>query len=243
MGISAPANKEPFRVRIWPILSREKDGQKEVLMHSKPHTLPSLPFSIRFAGPAIEPEVEWTPIIAWADLIHQVEVKLEQQVLRYKLTTCVRLQLEWFWQEALSRGGMECTILAHIHTGAKGVSVQKRKHLHWKALEQALSLDNEVAFATQAHNLLMRSGEDDSTRQAFRNRWVSLRASPQAARKKKKFSRLDMTILMNPESTNPDPTQGEFLEEGQIGEFVAGATSKLSGSFNPPVGRNKLTYV
>jgi len=138
---------------------------------------------------------------------------------------------------------MECTILVHIDTGAKGVSVQKRKHLHWKALEQTFNLDNEVAFAAPAHNLLMRSGDEDSTRQALRNRWASLRASLQAARKKKRFMRLDMTILMNPETSSLEPTQGEPLEDWQVGEFAAGVTTKPSGSINPPVARNKLTYV
>jgi hypothetical protein len=78
LGISAPANKEPFRVRIWPVLFREKDEQKEVLMHSKPHTVSSVPLSIRYAGPAIEHEAEWTPNTAWADLIHQVELEMEE---------------------------------------------------------------------------------------------------------------------------------------------------------------------
>jgi hypothetical protein len=82
LGISAPANKEPFRVRIWPVLFREKDEQKEVLMHSKPHTVSSVPLSIRYAGPAIEHEAEWTPNTAWADLIHQV--------LRFKFTISER---------------------------------------------------------------------------------------------------------------------------------------------------------
>jgi len=144
---------------------------------------------------------------------------------------------------SVKRGGMECTILVHIHTRAKGVSVQKRKHLHWKALEQTLNLDNEVAFAAPAHNLLMRSGEEDSTRQALKNRWASLRASPQAVRKKKRFTKLDMTILMNPETNSPDPAQGELLEDWQIGKFAAGTTTKPSRSINPPVAGNKLTYV
>ncbi|CAM6062199.1 unnamed protein product [Sphagnum tenellum] len=105
LGISTPANKEPFRVRIWPILIRENDDQKEVLMHSKPHTLLSLPLNIRYVGPAIEPEAEWTPNVAWADHIHQVELELEEQSLRFKFTISKRPQLEWSWQEALSRGG------------------------------------------------------------------------------------------------------------------------------------------
>ncbi|CAK9198569.1 unnamed protein product [Sphagnum troendelagicum] len=197
----------------------------------------------RYVGPAIEPEAEWTPNAAWADLIHQVELELEEQILRFKFTISERPQLEWSWQEALSKGGMECTILVHIHTRAKGVSVQKRNHLHWKALEPTLNFDNEVAFAAPAHNLLMRSGEEDSTRQALRNKWASLRASPQAGRKKKRFSRLDMTILMNPETSSSDSAQGELLEDWQVGEFAAGATTKPSGSFNPPIVSNKLTYV
>jgi hypothetical protein len=40
------------------------------------------------------------------------------------------------------------------------------------------SLNNEVAFATPTHNLLMRSGTEDTTRQALRNRLTSIRASP-----------------------------------------------------------------
>jgi len=89
-GISASENKKPFRVRIWPVLFREKDDQKGVLMHSKPHTLPSLPLSIRYVGPAIEPEAEWIPNSAWADLIHQVELELEEQILRFKFTISER---------------------------------------------------------------------------------------------------------------------------------------------------------
>ncbi len=54
-------------------------------MHSKMHTLPSLPLSIRYIGPVDEPEAEWTPNTAWADLIHRVKVELEEQILRFKL--------------------------------------------------------------------------------------------------------------------------------------------------------------
>jgi hypothetical protein len=49
------------------------------------HTLPSLPLSIRYIGPVDEPEAEWTPNTAWADLIHRVKVELEEQILRFKL--------------------------------------------------------------------------------------------------------------------------------------------------------------
>ncbi len=35
LGIPAPPNKEPFRTRIWPVLVKEKNFQKETLVHSK----------------------------------------------------------------------------------------------------------------------------------------------------------------------------------------------------------------
>jgi len=94
------------------------------------HTLPSLPLSIRYSRPVVEPEAKWTRNAAWADLIHRIEVELEEQILRFKLNISERPQLEWSWQEELNKGGMECTILVYIHTGVKGVSAQKRKYLH-----------------------------------------------------------------------------------------------------------------
>jgi len=141
------------------------------------HTLPNLLLSIRYSGPAIEPEAEWIPNAAWVDFIHRVEVELEEQILKYKLNISERPQLEWSWQDALNRGGMECTILVYIHTDEKRVSVQKRKYLHWKALEQTPNLNNEVAFVAPTHNLLMRSGAEHTTCQAFRNRSASICAS------------------------------------------------------------------
>jgi hypothetical protein len=35
LGITIPDNGEPFRARIWPILVREKNAQKQTLVHSK----------------------------------------------------------------------------------------------------------------------------------------------------------------------------------------------------------------
>jgi len=104
LGILVPDNKEPFRARFWPVLTREKDAQRETLLHSKMHTLPSLPLSIRYSRPAVEPEAEWTPNAAWEDLIHRVEVELEEQILRFKLIINERPQLEWSWQGELNRG-------------------------------------------------------------------------------------------------------------------------------------------
>ncbi|KAH9569301.1 hypothetical protein CY35_03G126000 [Sphagnum magellanicum] len=35
LGITAPPNKEPLRARVWPMLTRDKNGQKETLVQSK----------------------------------------------------------------------------------------------------------------------------------------------------------------------------------------------------------------
>jgi len=39
LGIPIPANKEPLRTRIWPVLTRVKNAQKETLVHSKNQAL------------------------------------------------------------------------------------------------------------------------------------------------------------------------------------------------------------
>jgi hypothetical protein len=136
---------------------------------------------------------------------------------------------------------MECTILIYIHMGLKGVNVQKRKYLQWTALEHTPSLNNEVAFTAPAHNLLMRSSAEDTTRQALRNRSASIRAFPQAA-KKKRFTRLDMAILMNLEISSLGPTQGKHKEECRESKLLASNTTRPLGSINQPAARNRLTY-
>jgi hypothetical protein len=125
LGISVPANKEPFRARFWPVLTREKDTQREMLMHSKMHTLSSLPLSIRYTRLADEPEAEWTPNATWTDLIHRIQVELEEQILRFKLNISERPQLEWSWQDELSRGdGMHHPHL-HPHGLKRGECSEK----------------------------------------------------------------------------------------------------------------------
>ncbi|CAM6044071.1 unnamed protein product [Sphagnum compactum] len=155
-------------------ISRYKNAQKETLMRFKEHTPPSLPLNIRLKGPAEELEEEWSTNAAWGELIHQVEVELKDQTLRFYLSISEKPRLEWSWQDEPNKGGMECTILVFIHTGLKGVSVQKRKNLHWIALDHTPDLNNEVAFTVLAHNLLMRKGEVDSSHQELRNRSASI---------------------------------------------------------------------
>jgi hypothetical protein len=64
------------------------------------------------------------------ELIQRVETRLEEDVLRDKLSLKDRFNLEWSWQEQPSRGGMECTILAHILVGTNAISIQNKRHLH-----------------------------------------------------------------------------------------------------------------
>jgi hypothetical protein len=57
------------------------------------------------------------------ELIQHIAIGLEENVLRHKLLLKDQLSLEWNWQEEPSRGGSECTILAHIPTGSNPVSI------------------------------------------------------------------------------------------------------------------------
>ncbi len=213
-----------------------------MLMRFKEHTLSSLPLNIRLKGPAKELEEKWSIDTAWGEFIHRMEVELKDQTLIYYLNISEKPRLKWSWQDEPNRGGMEWTILVFIHTGLKGVSVQKRKNLHWIALDHTSDLNNEVAFTVPAHNLLMRKGEVDSSRQELRNRSVSIQASPQAARKKR-LTRLDMTILMNLEVDTLISAQ-EDLKEGSEGSKLplTFVTSPL-GSISQPAARSRLTYV
>jgi hypothetical protein len=108
-------------------LTREKNSRKETLVYSKNQARPSLPINMRITGST---EAVWTQDTAWADLTQRLEVELEEKVLRYRLTLKDRPQLEWSWQKESSRGGTECTILAHIDSGTNALSIQNKRHLH-----------------------------------------------------------------------------------------------------------------
>jgi hypothetical protein len=60
LGIPVLPNKEFFRARVWPILVKEKNSQKETLVHSKNQALSSLPLSIRIMGLAEAAKAKWT---------------------------------------------------------------------------------------------------------------------------------------------------------------------------------------
>jgi hypothetical protein len=145
LGIPLPTNVDLYRARVWPVLTREKGPQKEVLIHSRNQALPNLPIGIRITGDGRE---VWSPKLAMDELIQHITIGLEENVLRHKLLLKDQFSLEWSWQEELSRGGSECTILAHILIGSNPVSIQNKKHLHWKAVKSISSMNNEIEFAT-----------------------------------------------------------------------------------------------
>jgi hypothetical protein len=60
LGITVPPGREPFRARLWPVITRYKNTQKETLMRFKEHTPPNLPLNIRLKGPVEELEEEWS---------------------------------------------------------------------------------------------------------------------------------------------------------------------------------------
>ncbi len=108
---------------------------------------------------------------------------------------------------------MDCTILAHIETGTNALSTKNKRHLHWKFLDPAQEMNNDIDFVTPAHNLLRKSDSGNSMCQSHRNNTASLLASPQAARKKS-FTKLDLALMI----------------------------ARTPRSIGPSTARNKLTY-
>ncbi len=96
-------------------------------------------------------------------------MELKEKVLRYKLTLKDRPKLEWSWQEVPNRGGVECTILAHIDMGESALSIQNKRHLHWKVLEFIPGMNNDTEFAAPAHSMLMKAETENSIRQESKN--------------------------------------------------------------------------
>jgi len=96
LGISVPPGQEFARVRVWPVLARERDSQKEILVNVKGNDLPNLPFDIKCMSAS---EEDWTPTSALEDLIRNVESELEEKILRFNLSLKGCLTLEWSWQE------------------------------------------------------------------------------------------------------------------------------------------------
>jgi hypothetical protein len=179
------------RRKRTPVLSREKNAQKEILIYTRNNALPGLPLSIRIMG---SPEEEWTHVTALVDITQSIDSKLEDKILRYSFNLKDYLSLEWNWQEDQTRGGWECTILAHISTSSSAISVQNKRHLHWRLSNSLTCMNNDIKFLGPAHNLLLKSGPVSTDRQACKSEIASQLASLQAIRKKR-FTKLDLSKL------------------------------------------------
>jgi hypothetical protein len=198
------------------VLSRERNNQKEILVNVKSNDSPSLSLHLRCIG---TPEEEWTLVSALADLTRNVEAKLEGKILRFSLNLKGRLALEWSWQKDHVKGGWECTILAHISTSLNAINAQKKKNMHWRTPESMPSLNNDVVFSGPTHSLLLKTGPASTDRQTRKSMSVSLLASPQAARKKKRYVKLDLLTLA-PQDLASFP-QNEYDGLGSIGSPAA----------------------
>jgi hypothetical protein len=102
-------------------------------------------------------------------------------------------------------------------------------------------MNNEVEFVAPAHNLLKKSGAENTTCQAHKNCMASTLASPQVARKKR-FNKLDLALLMNPQKGSIGPAQGEHKEESGEQKHPPSDTSRLSESISQLAARNKFIY-
>ncbi|CAK9858614.1 unnamed protein product [Sphagnum jensenii] len=179
------------------------------------------------------------PNSAWPEFIQRIELELVEKVLRFKLSLEEKSKLKWIWHEEPNRGGIKCTILTHIDTGASTLSLQNKKHLHWKALDSIPNLNNEIKFAASAHNLLMKVDAGDTTHQALNNKAASILASPQAARKKR-FTKLDLTRV--PLEVMGTATQEDKKEAVSGQKLAHGKEANPTGSLNQPAARSQLTY-
>ncbi len=92
LGISSPLGQGHARARIWSVLSREKNAQKEFLIYTRNNALPGLPLGIRITG---SPEEEWTHATALVDITQSIKSELEDKILKYSLNFKDCLSLEW----------------------------------------------------------------------------------------------------------------------------------------------------
>ncbi len=172
------------------------------------------------------------------DLIQCLEVELEEKVLRYRLPITDQPQLEWSWQEEVGRGGMECTLLAHIDICSNALSIQNKRHLHWKVLDLIPGMNNDVEFAAPTHNWLMKAVPENTTCLENKNRSTNIQASPQATRKKK-FVKLNITTLfpplLPPRADIDDLSQAEHKGSKKEHEQPAIETKRITGSIGQAV--------
>jgi hypothetical protein len=103
-------------------------------------------------------------------------------------------------------------------------------------------MTNELEFSASAHNLLMKTEATNSQHQESRNHSANIQASPQAARKKR-FTKLDFTLLASPRANNDAPISPDREKEEDFQECPARGDIREPGSIGPKAARNRLTYV
>jgi hypothetical protein len=239
LSISVPPGQKHARTRIWLVLSREKNDQKEILVYARNNSLPSLPLKIKITGSS---EEEWTHASALVDITQSTESELEDKVLRYSLNLKDRVSLEWSWQEEQTKGGWECTILTHISTSTSAISVNNKRHLHWRMCDSLTSMNNDIEFSGPAHSLLLKSGPVSTDRQVCKSASASLLASPQAIRKKR-FIKLDLSKLEPLCTVTPFSSVDDQEAQG-AGQEEAGQTACTNmGSISSPAAQNPHTHV
>jgi hypothetical protein len=75
LNLSESQSLQDFcKARVWPILSRNKNERKQILVHARNQGPPDLPISIKVGSPS---EERWTQAFAQADLVLRLETELE----------------------------------------------------------------------------------------------------------------------------------------------------------------------
>ncbi len=152
--------------------------------------------------------------------MRHIESELEDKILKYSLNFKDCLSLEWSWQEDQTRGGWECTILAHISTGSTAINVQNKRHLHWTLFDSLTGMNNDIEFSGPVHNLLLKFGPMSTDCQACKSETASQLASPQAIRKKRS-TKLDLSKL--------EPQRVVTSLNFEVGQTVQGVDKEKAG--------------
>jgi hypothetical protein len=238
LGIPVPEGQVFCKAWVWPVLTRERHEKTQLLLHARNQMLPDLPLSLRITGPS---EERWSQDSAQKDLTLRLEAELEEKITRYKLAIKDNIRLEWRWLPEPGKGGMECTILAYIWSG-EALSIQNKRHLHWRDAQSILDLNNEVGAAVTAHSLLLKKAPPSSDHLAHKQKVASILASPQAARKKR-FVKLDWSSSNDDPPAGANPFQGPQAKEGDIQHSSAPVQGRLEGSIDHQVALSPRPHV
>jgi len=103
-------------------------------------------------------------------------------------------------------------------------------------------MSNKLEFSALAHNLLMKTEATNLEHQESRNHSANIQALPQATRKKR-FTKLDFTLLASPRANNDAPISPDREKEEDFQECLARGDIREPGSIGPKAVRNRLTYV